>query len=294
MDKKIKFFHKNIIRKREISDKNFQYIPGSTIPLPSEVEISESGTCNRVCSFCPRSDTNYKDIKEFITDDLHKKLCKELSTLNYVGVIRYSGFVEPLLDKNIYNLVKSARRILPKSRIEIVTNGDVLNKERLIKLFKSGLDTILISVYDGVEDAKSFEKLCLDCKLKSSQYVIRHRYLPQEKDFGITMSNRAGMMAHAEYVIKPLEKKLNSSCYYPSYTFFLDYDGDVLMCPHDWGKKRILGNLNKETFLDIWTSQLAKTTRKRLNNSDRNFSPCDVCDVNGTLIGKKHADAWSK
>ena len=128
---------------------------------------------------------------------------------NYAGVIRYSGFVEPLLDKNIYNLVKFARRSLPKSRIEIVTNGDVLNKERLIKLFKSGLDTILISVYDGAEDAIKFEKLCLDCKLESPQYVIRHRYLPQEKDFGITMSNRAGMMVNAEYIIKPLKKKLN-------------------------------------------------------------------------------------
>ena len=105
MDKKIKFFDKNIIRKREISDKNFQYIPGSTIPLPSEVEISESGTCNRVCSFCPRSDPNYLDIKEFIKPKLHEKLHKELAELDFSGTVRYSGFVEPLLDKNIYNLL---------------------------------------------------------------------------------------------------------------------------------------------------------------------------------------------
>ena len=74
--------------------------------------------------------------------------------------------------------------------------------------------------------------------------------------------------------------------------FFLDYNGDVLMCPHDWGKKRILGNLSKDTFLKIWTSKFAKNTRKRLSESDRNFSPCNVCDVKGTLIGKKHAVAW--
>ena len=52
------------------------------------------------------------------------------------------------------------------------------------------------------------------------------------------MSNRAGMMSNAEYEIKPLEKSLKVPCYYPSYTFFLDYNGDVLMCPHDWGKKK--------------------------------------------------------
>ena len=294
MEKKIKFFDPNITRKSKISDKNFQLISDTNIPLPSEVEISESGTCNRVCSFCPRSDPNYEDIKEFISNDLHDKLCKELAALNFSGVIRYSGFVEPLLDKNIYNLIKSARNSLPEARIEIVTNGDVLDKKRLIELFKNGLNTILITVYDGAEDAKKFEKLCLDCNLNSSQYVIRHRYLPPEKDFGITMSNRAGLMANAEYKIKPLEKKLNTACYYPSYTFFLDYNGDVLMCPHDWGKKRILGNLKKESFLKIWTSRFAIITRTRLNKSDRNFSPCNVCDVKGTLIGKKHANAWSK
>ena len=62
--------------------------------------------------------------------------------------------------------------------------------------------------------------MCKEAKLGFDQYVIRHRYLPPEEDFGITMSNRAGMMSNAEYEIKPLEKSLKVPCYYPSYTFF--------------------------------------------------------------------------
>jgi hypothetical protein len=27
---------------------------------------------------------------------------------------------------------------------------------------------------------------------------------------------------------------------------------------------------------------------------NRNFSPCDVCDVHGNLIGKIHAEVWGK
>ena len=46
----------------------------------------------------------------------------------------------------------------------------------------------------------------------------------------------------------PLEKELNTKCFYPGYYFFMDYNGDVLMCPHDWGKKIILGNLNTQNF----------------------------------------------
>ena len=30
--------------------------------------------------------------------------------------------------------------------------------------------------------------------------------------------------------------------------FFVDYNGDVLMCSHDWSKEKILGNLNKKFF----------------------------------------------
>ena len=61
------------------------------------------------------------------------------------------------------------------------------------------------------------------------------------------------------------------------------------MCPHDWGKKIILGNLYNDKFIDIWLSKRAIKIRKMLNNSKREFSPCNVCDVEGTLMGEKNA-----
>lgn len=291
MNKTIKFFDPSIKRKAKLAKRNLYFYKG--IPLPAEIEISESGTCNRTCSFCPRSAPDFEDRKEFIKTSLFEKLCTELSEVNYKGTLRFSGFVEPLLDKNIFNLIAKTRSYLEDVNIEMVTNGDVLNLDRLNKLIDSGLNTILISVYDGKEDAEKFQKLCEKAKLKENQYVIRHRYLPPEKDFGITMSNRAGMMKNAEYQIEPLKKSLDLPCYYPHYTFFMDYNGDVLMCPHDWGKKIILGNLNNETFMEIWIKTKAKEIRQKLKTGDRNFSPCNVCDVKGTLIGKDHSEAWS-
>ena len=85
----------------------------------------------------------------------------------------FSGFVEPLLDKNIYNLINILRTSLPKARIEMVTNGDVLNKERAKKLFTSGLSTLLVSVYDSKEDAIRLENLLLSCNLSEDQFKIR-------------------------------------------------------------------------------------------------------------------------
>ena len=102
---------------------------------------------------------------------MHNKLISELSDLNFIGTLRYSGFVEPLLDKNIFNLVKNAREKLPKSNIEMVTNGDVLNDERLIKLYESGLTKLLISIYDGPEDVEKFQ-LMMDRKQNTKRKIF--------------------------------------------------------------------------------------------------------------------------
>ena len=290
----IKFLDPQINFKKKTIEKRLQFFSGTDIPLPSEIEISESGVCNRKCSFCPRSDPNYPDINEFISSDLHNKLFDELSNYNFSGIVIYSGFVEPLLDKNIYSLISYAKKKVPDARIEIITNGDVLNEERLKKLYLSGLDRLQISLYDGEEQYNNFKKLGQKLKLNDIQYALRKRYLPEDQDFGITLSNRGGQLENSIYKRKKTKEIKKNSCFYPSYKFFLDYNGDVLMCSHDWGKKNILGNLNKNTFKEIWLSKKSKDAREMLNNSNRGLSPCNVCDVNGTLIGESHSKAWKK
>ena len=289
---KKKFIDPLIKRKANLT-KNVQFFK-KNIPLPSVIEISESGTCNRVCSFCPRSSPDYKDIKEFISEDLIVKLSKELSVFDYSGIFLFSGFVEPMLDKNIFNLINIVRNNLPKARIEMVTNGDVLDKPRTKKLFNSGLSTLLVSIYDGKKEAEEMEKLLQNSDLNNDQFKIRHRYLPASESFGITLSNRSGMMDKAEYVIPSLKEPMKKPCYYPHYTFFMDYTGEVLICSHDWGKKMVVGNLNNETFIGIWLNQKFTVARKNLYKANRNFSPCDKCDVTGTLMGSVHAKAWNK
>ena len=288
---KKKFIDPLIKRKANLT-KKIQYY--NNVPLPSVIEISESGTCNRKCSFCPRSAPDFKDVKEFISENLIIKLSKELSIYEYSGIFLFSGFVEPMLDVNIYKLVSIVRSNLPEAKIEMVTNGDVLNIERIKKLFKSGLSTLLISIYDGKQEADGMEQLMKKSGANEDQYKIRHRYLPESESFGITLSNRAGMMDKAEYVIPSLKEPMKKPCYYPHYTFFMDYTGEVLICSHDWGKKLVVGNLNNENLIDIWRNQKFTLARKNLFNANRNFAPCNKCDVAGTFMGGNHAKAWQE
>ena len=285
------FLDPAISRKSEIVNEALHLVDGW--PLPSVVEISESGTCNRKCVFCPRSDPGYQDKKEFIDPWLIRKLVSELAAFSYSGIFLFSGFVEPLLDKLIYSHIRMIHKYLPLARIEMVTNGDVLNTDRLKQLFDSGLSTLLISVYDSLEDVHRFEAMCRSANLRQDQFVIRHRYLPESESFGITINNRAGMMSGALYSIPDSSKALELPCYYPHYTFFMDYLGDVLLCPHDWGKKSVVGNMTKETFRDIWLGPAFINSRTLLSAGNREFKPCNVCDVRGTLMGSAHVQAWS-
>ena len=284
------FFDPAINRKSKLVQASLQYFEG--IPLPSIIEISESGTCNRKCVFCPRSDPNFPDIQEFISKDLIIKISNDLKSVNYSGIILFSGFVEPLLDKEIYQKIALIRSFLKLPKIELVTNGDVLDLKRLNQLFFSGLDTILISVYDSAADAKKYKDMCETAGLREDQYVIRHRYLPPEENFGITINNRSGMMSSALHAIPILEKPSIEPCYYPHYTFFIDYLGDVLVCPHDWGKKMIAGNISRDSFKNIWLGEKFTRARKMLEMGNRNLNPCNKCDVKGTLIGESHVNAW--
>ena len=65
----LKFFDPVILRKSAIIDDGFA-LDNSFLPVPSIVELSPSGTCNRTCSFCPRSDPSYPDVEEFMALDL--------------------------------------------------------------------------------------------------------------------------------------------------------------------------------------------------------------------------------
>ena len=72
----------------------------------------------------------------------------------------------------------------------------------------------------------------------------------------------------------------------------MDYNGDVIICNHDWGKKYIIGNMYKSSFKELWLSKKWQEARQKLYDGKRNFSPCNVCLVDGLRMGSIHARAW--
>ena len=85
-----------------------------------------------------------------------------------------------------------------------------------------------------------------------------------------------------------------TKCFYPSYQFLIDWNGDIFLCPQDWQRRVTMGNMMQEHIFDIWDGRIMKKYRKDLINGKRVNSPCTSCNAEGTILGKKHANAWAK
>ena len=69
----------------------------------------------------------------------------------------------------------------------------------------------------------------------------------------------------------------------------------IVFCVQTTGQKnKIIGNAKKQNIYDIWKSEKINQARKKLLKNERNFSPCNKCDVNGLLNGNEFKKGWEK
>ena len=212
---KHKYFDPNITRKGEALQRHLKESneDSEAPPFFSLIEFNLSGLCNRKCVFCPRADPSvYPNVNEHISLDLYEKIMRELSEVEYSGMILYSAFGEPLLYKNIEAVLKISKEYCPNVRNETVTDGDFVTPAKLQSLFAAGLDTLLISLYDGPEQMDVFQAMIDEVGLSDTQVVLRKRWLPPEEHYGITLSNRAGMVNIPEVGISALAEPLQRPC----------------------------------------------------------------------------------
>jgi len=265
-------------------------------PLFAIVEFNIWGACNRRCPFCPVSDPDvFTNKREGIQLADYEKILTDLQDIEFNGTIFWSMFSEPLLHNKINELAIITKEILPSVRLHIVSNGDMIRKHnhRLTELLSNGVDQVQFSLYDGVSQYQEFIKIRDRLGLTEEQMVLRRRYF-EDGNYNLTISNRAGLIdsnkfrAVDEQKVKHESLPLTKRCFYPFYQIAIDYNGDVLLCAHDWSKDRILGNAVSEHIWDIWTGEGFNSVRSSLAVSNRDFNPCRKCDVEGELIGEEH------
>lgn len=276
---------KNIKRKSVYIDKVKIY---EGVPMFSWIDINPTELCNRKCDFCPRKDSNVYPNQNLNMDlRLAKKIAQELKGYNYTGGVIFSGHGEPLLHNNMVEIIN----IFEKSiHTEMVTNGDTLRVDLVRELFAAGLDMLLISMYDGPHQIDYFKDMLKKAGISEDRYCLRDRWYSIEEDYGVKLTNRAGLVKNGH------QKKVedNCPCFYMHYSMQIDWNGDVLLCVQDFNKKIKFGNLYANPLWKLWMSANITKYRRILGQGYRELYPCNNCNVNGTLHGLNHANAWRK
>jgi len=235
--------------------------------LFSLIEFNLLNYCNRSCDFCPVI-IPYE--RKELSLELYIYTLLQLQEMNYSGMISFSGFSEPLLHTELYYLVELKKKMIPKSYLTINTNGDRLTEGMAEVLLKKGVDLIQISQYEKnnkkINKFKNIDKI-----------IIRDRY--SNMDF---VNNRAGTLFD-------IEEPLKTTCFYPYYSLYLDYNGDILFCPHNYRKHNILGNILKNKLIDVWTGKGINKIR-----GNRNRIPCSNCNVKGDVAGGEHFKRYNE
>ena len=256
------------------------------LPKPTWVELSLIDVCNRKCEFCPKSDEDvapdtYKSMNRIIIDKIHDQLAE----IKFSGIVSLCGYGEPLLHKDINYIVKKLSNV---AKVEIITNGDVLTSKILQELYLSNASKVLVSMYDGPEQIEKFKEIARQANVPDEIFVLRDRWYDEQNDFGVKLTNRAGTIK----VGKQEDISKNKYCYYPTYQFLIDWNGNVFLCPQDWQRRVTMGNMMQESISEIWSGKILSNYRKNLLLGKRCSNPCTKCNANGTLLGKNHAEKW--
>jgi len=277
---------KNIKRRSLIVNYDIRFC--KNVPLPTYIELSLIDVCNRTCLFCPKSDpTKAPDTYQKMSRTLVDKLAAELKKIGYKGSIAFCGYGEPLLHKDIFYITKKMSEV---ASIEIVTNGDALNSKFLKNLYHAKASKVIISMYDGSRQIAKFKKIIKLSKVPNDFVILRDRWYDKNSNFGVKLTNRAGTIKIGNQV----SNRTHTTCYYPSYQFLIDWNGDIFLCPQDWQRRITMGNMMQESIFNIWSGKIMDKYRKLLLKGERKLSPCNSCNTAGTLLGDNHAKIWSQ
>jgi radical SAM protein with 4Fe4S-binding SPASM domain len=232
----------------------------------AQVNIETTNTCTRSCHFCLFGTTE-KMPSMRMPANLCLKIIDELAAINFSGRFSLFNINEPLTDNRIFSFVNYASLMLPGSYHALVTNGDILDREKLKKLLDAGLDQLFINSYDE-----------LALRRNLSLYNYAYEYYPGK----VTHINRTqynDWVSRAGNIKAYAQDPVAGYCDWPNYALYVKPDGRVLACCHDFSGINVVGNLVEQSVLEVWYGKAFSRLRRSLNKGQRSISSlCNQCD----------------
>jgi hypothetical protein len=255
--------------------------------------------------------------------DLFKKLideCKKYKPYSIRISFRGESFIHP----HVFEMIEYAKKAGIKE-VSSLTHGGMLDEEKFKKLIEIGLDWLTIS-FDGV--GEEYNKIRAPNKYDEQVKKIK-RFAEIKKELGTVkpiikiQTISSALEKNPEEFYNTFEKISdqiaanplidfshnvndknyieNFVCPQPWQRLVIGSDGGAMMCTNDESGSYIVGDLTKQTILDVWHGEKMEKAReshlKHMGVSD--LSPCKWCYLprktvpKTTLIGDRGVTNYS-
>lgn len=224
-----------------------------SIPLFDVIEIEVNSRCNRSCHYCPVSILPVSG-PSLMPDAIFARIIESLERVGFAGRVSYHRYSEPLLRKDLENLVGSVTKRLPAAEQVLYTNGDLLSDMRYARLCEAGISQFIVTRHDGTPIPS-----------RPRQVIL----YPSD----LVFTNRGGLLEQEE-------KALALPCLAPSEMLIVSIRGDILLCYEDSRSENLMGNVMLADLEEIWFSPRFVELRHLLSLGKRSRAGklCSVCN----------------
>lgn len=153
------------------------------IGYPYYLVIDPTNICNLHCPLCPTGQGRKEYPKGTMKFALFKSIIDEIG--RYLYEIQFGNWGEPLLNKELYQMIRYAHQNKVKTIVHTNLNIEIEKKE-IISLINSGLDVLYVSLdgitqetYEKYRKGGNFTKVISNIKLISSIKKHFGRKLPK-------------------------------------------------------------------------------------------------------------------
>jgi radical SAM protein with 4Fe4S-binding SPASM domain len=291
------------------------------IPLstPFVLFIDPASKCNFQCTFCPTGDRdlikNTGRFQGILKLEQYKKIINELDDFpEKIKVLRLYKDGEPLLNKNLANMIAYAKDSGNVPYIDTTTNGTLITPERMRPIIEAGLDKINVSVNGmNLEQYQKFTKFDFNFNefIENIKWLYANKgnceiviKIPREliteaqqqefyNTFGdycdrifienfapcwpvFDIEERTGFNITEGIYQQPISH--TEVCPYIFYAMSVNAGGEVSSCFLDWERKLIVGDTHTQTLKQIWQSDEFNKLRIQHLESKRMENPiCSQC-----------------
>ncbi|MDD4857331.1 MAG: radical SAM protein [Candidatus Krumholzibacteria bacterium] len=265
---------------------------------PRYIQIETIIGCDAECPFCPQKQIDRKPV--IMPETTWKKIIDDTRGLG----ITYRPFLqnEALIDKRLARIVAYIKEDAT-ARVEINTNGSLLDEKRGLELIEAGIDIVRFSIDAFSSETFAKCRVGLDYR-KVVDNINRFIALPARSRRGVVTevrmidmdSSRHEQRDFIEYWSKRADRALivplynwpwdegvrmvRKPCIKMREEMFFYTDGRAVLCCWDIAGRASIGNVNGESVLEIWNGAARREFAEYLSRGEREkILLCSRCDA---------------